>query len=335
MHSLHSTFCTESPLFAKLSRGHVHLQTTLKLQTVQTIGFVASLPNIAYIGIGEELAIRERREMNELRAVRELCEGSTIDVGEGKMGMGVRPQGGQHSIVAPVHSRRHDTLERWPAYEMGRLNRSQIKDNLVKKGVALDTELCPLCNAQPESLNHLFVDCRKGTEVRSVVNAWWTVLSANTNFHDTIRADERDTRGRQGVHILLLTIFSPRRFIGSGIGVLLVVMSTGSIGVLSHFDIFVNGVGQEITRYHKFYYRCSKSCGYSIHKYCGELPPTLEHPSHNTHPLILTEKGWHEWWCDICRNQHEPQEIRYRCSPCDYDVDINCVMVANEVIIHL
>ncbi|KAJ9548575.1 hypothetical protein OSB04_021118 [Centaurea solstitialis] len=107
------------------------------------------------------------------------------------------------------------------------------------------------------------------------------------------------------------------------------------LAIVESFRYLCQRCGQEITRYHKFYYRCSKSCGYSIHKYCGELPPTLEHPSHNTHPLILTEKGWHEWWCDICRNQHEPQEIRYRCSPCDYDVDINCVMVANEVIIHL
>ncbi|KAJ9548218.1 hypothetical protein OSB04_020761 [Centaurea solstitialis] len=82
----------------------------------------------------------------------------------------------------------------------------------------------------------------------------------------------------------------------------------------------------EINWYHRYYYNCKEeSCVYSIHKFCAQLPPTLEHPSHIAHPLILlqTEIGWR---CNICRTHHEPEDLRYRCSQCDFDIDMKCVM---------
>ncbi|PWA69166.1 zinc finger, PHD-type [Artemisia annua] len=84
---------------------------------------------------------------------------------------------------------------------------------------------------------------------------------------------------------------------------------------------------EEINEHHRYYYKCSSdSCDYSIHKYCAEeLPPTLYHPSHELHILTLLQRKF-GWNCDICRKPHEPEERRYRCNLCDFDIDLDCAL---------
>ncbi|KAJ9548576.1 hypothetical protein OSB04_021119 [Centaurea solstitialis] len=130
------------------------------------------------------------------------------------------------------------------------------------------------------------------------------------------------------------------------------------LAIVESFRCRCHRCDQEITRYHKYYFKCSSdSCDYSVHKFCAELPPTLRHTSHSAHPLILHKRiyedgylGWrtvegdeswtraggnYEWSCGICRqDHHERLELGYRCFLCDLNVDINCVMKATEFIIH-
>lgn len=94
-----------------------------------------------------------------------------------------------------------------------------------------------------------------------------------------------------------------------------------------------NQCGQEINQHHRFYYKCTESCDYYIHRFCGDLPPTLEHTSHNAHILTLLQRKI-DWECDICGNSHEPWELSYCCSQCNFDVDMNCAVTADKRVIY-
>ncbi|KAJ9548217.1 hypothetical protein OSB04_020760 [Centaurea solstitialis] len=88
--------------------------------------------------------------------------------------------------------------------------------------------------------------------------------------------------------------------------------------------------GEEINWFHRYYYKCDE-CVYSIHKSSSNIGTSF----HIAHPLILLQRdvGWN---CDICRTHHEPEDLRYRCSECDFDIDANCVVkwLKNNIIYH-
>ncbi|KAJ9548222.1 hypothetical protein OSB04_020765 [Centaurea solstitialis] len=100
-----------------------------------------------------------------------------------------------------------------------------------------------------------------------------------------------------------------------------------------------NRCGEEINWFHRYYYNCNEcSSGYSIHKFCAEVPATLaHHPSHIAHTLILLLQRDFRWWCRICYTYHEPEELGYRCSSgCDFSTDVKCVVewLKNNIIHH-
>ncbi|KAJ9548437.1 hypothetical protein OSB04_020980 [Centaurea solstitialis] len=92
------------------------------------------------------------------------------------------------------------------------------------------------------------------------------------------------------------------------------------IAAKQEFRCRCNRCGEEINWYHRYYYNCNQ-CIYSIHKFCAQLPATLEHhPSHVVdHPLILFQRE-EDWQCYICETYHEPEElgywIFYQCTTC-------------------
>nr|XP_043638628.1 uncharacterized protein LOC122609747 [Erigeron canadensis] len=49
---------------------------------------------------------------------------------------------------------------------------------------------------------------------------------------------------------------------------------------------------KEINWFNRYYYECTHSCDYSLHKFCGDLPLTLKHKSHPFHTLTLTYSFW-------------------------------------------
>ena len=58
-----------------------------------------------------------------------------------------------------------------------RLYRLPTKENLSKKGIALESTSCPLYRGHLETGEHIFLNCNKTKEVRKVVNSWWELLS--------------------------------------------------------------------------------------------------------------------------------------------------------------
>ena len=50
-------------------------------------------------------------------------------------------------------------------------DRLPTKDNLVKRQIEVENDLCPFCHSQPESASHLFFNCDK------IMPMWWEFLS--------------------------------------------------------------------------------------------------------------------------------------------------------------
>ncbi|KAI3772568.1 hypothetical protein L6452_03757 [Arctium lappa] len=81
---------------------------------------------------------------------------------------------------------------------------------------------------------------------------------------------------------------------------------------------------QEINWLHRYYYKCDQ-CVYSIHKFCAQLPPTLEHASHIAHTLFPFQLNFN-WRCDICQTRHDRKDLLYRCPQCYFYIDVSCAL---------
>ncbi|KAL8225385.1 hypothetical protein R6Q57_017942 [Mikania cordata] len=103
---------------------------------------------------------------------------------------------------------------------------------------------------------------------------------------------------------------------------------------------------EEIYWFHLCYYSC-KDCNYSLHKFCAQLPKTIQdHPLHPGHDLtlsqedqlydpdfILKETADSEWRCDVCfisrRNFYN-----YHCHVCKFSIDIICATLSEQKMDH-
>ncbi|KAK3023708.1 hypothetical protein RJ639_042718 [Escallonia herrerae] len=77
------------------------------------------------------------------------------------------------------------------------------------------------------------------------------------------------------------------------------------------------------------YYGCSQ-CEFFLHKLCAELPQVIEHPLHPEHPLTLHKASSRV--CDVCDNRW--RNFGYRCSECNFDMDIICASAMERKIDH-
>ncbi|KAL8206286.1 hypothetical protein R6Q57_009837 [Mikania cordata] len=108
--------------------------------------------------------------------------------------------------------------------------------------------------------------------------------------------------------------------------------------IIAPDDVFVcscNRCYQEIKAYYRYYYKCTNdSCDYSLHKFCAELPTTIEHALHPFPLEIFHEKTW-SWTCSVCRRRHMPGRVCYQ-TPYhirlsnlyidDFYIDVNCAV---------
>ncbi|GKA16718.1 zinc finger, PHD-type containing protein [Tanacetum coccineum] len=95
-----------------------------------------------------------------------------------------------------------------------------------------------------------------------------------------------------------------------------------------------NRCHQDITVYHRYYYRCTiDSCDYFLHKFCAELPPILNHIS-DPHPLNLYSDNYYRYQCDICESEISRYEVFYKCSSCDTWIDLKCAVDVEKKSIH-
>ncbi|KAJ9537617.1 hypothetical protein OSB04_030350 [Centaurea solstitialis] len=79
------------------------------------------------------------------------------------------------------------------------------------------------------------------------------------------------------------------------------------------------------------YYNCKDGCSFILHKYCAELPLTLEHRLHPNHMLFLVSisrgKRYHR--CDGCFS--DGNTFMYKCETCKFDLDVNCAFLPNMI----
>ncbi|KAD1248154.1 hypothetical protein E3N88_43103 [Mikania micrantha] len=103
---------------------------------------------------------------------------------------------------------------------------------------------------------------------------------------------------------------------------------------------------EEIYWFHLCYYSC-KDCNYSLHKFCAQLPKTIQdHPLHPGHDLTLSQEDQlydpdfifketvdSEWICDVCfisrRNFYN-----YHCHICKFSIDIICATLSEQKMDH-
>ncbi|XVF56000.1 hypothetical protein PTKIN_Ptkin06aG0081100 [Pterospermum kingtungense] len=71
-------------------------------------------------------------------------------------------------------------------------------------------------------------------------------------------------------------------------------------------------------------YSCANiDCEFYIHKKCAELPPTVAHPSHRKHPLLLlTNAPPHQDMCSCHLCTNHINGFIYHCSLCQFDLQI-------------
>ncbi|KAJ9538772.1 hypothetical protein OSB04_031505 [Centaurea solstitialis] len=76
------------------------------------------------------------------------------------------------------------------------------------------------------------------------------------------------------------------------------------------------------------YYNCKHGCSFNLHKYCVELPRTLEHQLHVKHSLDLVASEFYK--CDGCFSLGNT--FAYKCETCMFYLDVNCGFLPNTII---
>ncbi|PWA41594.1 zinc finger, PHD-type [Artemisia annua] len=97
---------------------------------------------------------------------------------------------------------------------------------------------------------------------------------------------------------------------------------------------------EQIYSFHSCYYEC-KSCDYSLHKFCAELPKIQNnHPLHPGHNLTLSELDLrakfsfeYEWMCHVCKFNWK-SFFNYFCETCNSSMDIICATISQQKINH-
>ncbi|KAL7590109.1 hypothetical protein Lser_V15G38588 [Lactuca serriola] len=108
-------------------------------------------------------------------------------------------------------------------------------------------------------------------------------------------------------------------------------------------EVACDRCGQVISMYHMYYYKCmggdssssssSCECRFSLHKFCAELSPRLDHALHQ-HPLIQGYETYYFWTCDVCNQMHTDDAICYKCDECSFYIDLKCAVEVGKRIIH-
>ncbi|KAH1242342.1 ATP-dependent DNA helicase RECG, chloroplastic [Glycine max] len=89
-------------------------------------------------------------------------------------------------------------------------DRLPTKDNLSRRQVEIDNDLCPFCQSQPETASHLFFTCGK------VLPLWWEFntwvkedrlycASSNSNMEDAITDDSSKSDAYMAPHVLAMS----------------------------------------------------------------------------------------------------------------------------------
>ncbi|KAI3691957.1 hypothetical protein L6452_31761 [Arctium lappa] len=80
------------------------------------------------------------------------------------------------------------------------------------------------------------------------------------------------------------------------------------------------------------YYNCKDGCSFTLHKYCAELPRTLQHQLHPDHSLDLVNTYGDQYFyrCNGCFSPGN--NFVYKCETCKFYLDVNCGFLPNTII---
>ncbi|KAJ0669404.1 putative chromatin regulator PHD family [Helianthus annuus] len=86
--------------------------------------------------------------------------------------------------------------------------------------------------------------------------------------------------------------------------------------------------------FHRCYYSCKTCHHYILHKFCAQMPETLQnHPFHPDHNLTL--RSYYpsdDWICNICKCDRE--RYSYECSICKFQIHMVCATINEQKIDH-
>ncbi|XP_071695233.1 uncharacterized protein [Rutidosis leptorrhynchoides] len=70
-----------------------------------------------------------------------------------------------------------------------KLNRLPVRSELDKRGMDLDTILCPICGDETKSVDHLLFKCKKVIEFWKFFLKWWNIPDSRLNSLDPLNTD--------------------------------------------------------------------------------------------------------------------------------------------------
>ncbi|XP_059291162.1 uncharacterized protein LOC132044673 [Lycium ferocissimum] len=87
-------------------------------------------------------------------------------------------------------------LPRWIfILRLAALGRLQTRDRLFKWGITTD-QICPVCDKEPESLNHLFFVCEVSAEIWQKLLNWIGIRKVPTHWTEELGWAELNAKGR-------------------------------------------------------------------------------------------------------------------------------------------
>ena len=157
--------------------------------------------------------LREGRERNKFEEVRSLCSRVPLTELDDQWRWELSTTGAfttssLRKAFDDMWLRRYGPVTSWNRvvlvkvrvhYWRLKLNRLPIIENLISRGLVLDSSSCPFCNGPTESRDHIFVTCSKAREVHLAINGWWKVFKLNAYCLEEIidHIDQSQNRGHK------------------------------------------------------------------------------------------------------------------------------------------
>ncbi|XP_071727551.1 uncharacterized protein [Rutidosis leptorrhynchoides] len=92
--------------------------------------------------------------------------------------------------ASPMVTLRNNLIPQKVGILVWRIQRKRIavKEELDKRGIDLDSLLCPLCNDVVESVDHAIYSCKLAQEIWVGIYKWWDLpLPSGSNIEDAIK----------------------------------------------------------------------------------------------------------------------------------------------------
>ncbi|KAJ9560897.1 hypothetical protein OSB04_006057 [Centaurea solstitialis] len=128
--------------------------------------------------------IRDGREANEFKQLTEVIGDASLTNNPDKWVWDLTSNGSLRSLVEKAFLGVGDKETSWNSKVPSKadifmwrvmLDKLPTRDNLIKKGMDIDSTLCSVCKMDNESMQHVLFDCINVVEVWRFVEKWWSL----------------------------------------------------------------------------------------------------------------------------------------------------------------